>query len=394
MKVGVTFFFQNQIDYFERWKDEDFSKPATYSNAQCYLDNLRLAEMCEPLGYDSLWTVEHHFGPYGLNSNPLQFLSYMAGKTSTIKLGTMVVVLPWHDPIRVAEAISMLDVQSGGDRLMLGFGRGAAQHEFETFRVNYDESRDRMDEALEIVRLALTQEFFEFDGKYFKIPRTSVAPEPLSKDITSNMYAAWSSEESMTWAANTGCAPMYNNFSNWEAVRKTTERFNGIRANHGWHPTTPLCGGPVFVSETKSEAEDARKWYRDVTEMAIWHYGLFDQPSIRALVAGKSGEELEKALAKIYAGSMQTGVFGTPDECIEQLTAIHDNLGLDHLIANLNFGRMPIDVAEKNMKLFAKEVLPALQALPSKDTGATSFTEVLKSRKAEAVSTDEMAIVR
>ena len=350
--------------------------------------------MCEPLGYDSLWTVEHHFGPYGLNSNPLQFLSYMAGKTSTIKLGTMVVVLPWHDPIRVAEAISMLDVQSGGDRLMLGFGRGAAQHEFETFRVNYDESRDRMDEALEIVRLALTQEFFEFDGKYFKIPRTSVAPEPLSKDITSNMYAAWSSEESMTWAANTGCAPMYNNFSNWEAVRKTTERFNGIRANHGWHPTTPLCGGPVFVSETKSEAEDARKWYRDVTEMAIWHYGLFDQPSIRALVAGTSGEELEKALAKIYAGSMQTGVFGTPDECIEQLTAIHDNLGLDHLIANLNFGRMPIDVAEKNMKLFAKEVLPALQALPSKDTGATSFTEVLKSRKAEAVSTDEMAIVR
>jgi len=393
MKVGVTFFFQNQTDYFDRWKDENFSRPASYSNAQCYRDNLRLAELCEPLGYDSVWTVEHHFGPYGLNSNPLQFLSYMAGRTSKIKLGTMVVVLPWHDPIRVAEAISMLDVQSGGDRLMLGFGRGAAPHEFECFRVDYKESRNRMDEALEIVRLALTQEFFEFDGKYFKIPRTSVTPEPLTKDITKNMWAAWSSEESMTWAANSGCAPMYNNFARWEGVIETTKRFNDIRATHGWHATPPLCGGPVFVSESKDEAEEARHWYRDVTEMAIWHYGLFDQPTIRAQVAGKSGAELEAAVAKIYEASMQTGVFGTPDECIEQLVEIQKKLGLAHIICNLNFGRMSIETAEKNMRLFAKEVLPVLQAIEVEDPGSTAFADVLASRE-ETSDRDGLAIVR
>src|ERR1700754_4554730 len=77
-------------------------------------DHLSLGELCEPLGFDSLFALEHHFTGYSMSPNPIQLLSYFAGRTNRITLGTSVVVLPWHDPIRVAEQIALLDVLCGG----------------------------------------------------------------------------------------------------------------------------------------------------------------------------------------------------------------------------------------------------------------------------------------
>ena len=91
------------------------------SDRQIYLNELALADMAEPLGFDSIWSVEHHFTDYTMCPDVCQFLSYMAGRTKHVKLGSMVVVLPWHDPMRVAEQISMLDQLSGG-RFVLGVG--------------------------------------------------------------------------------------------------------------------------------------------------------------------------------------------------------------------------------------------------------------------------------
>ena len=92
---------------------------------QVYRDELRLADLAEPLGFQSIWGVEHHFTDYTMCPDVLQFLTYMAGRTESARLGSMVVVLPWHDPLRVAEQVSMLDNLSGG-RLILGLGRGAS----------------------------------------------------------------------------------------------------------------------------------------------------------------------------------------------------------------------------------------------------------------------------
>src|SRR5260221_9818480 len=111
-----------------------------------YRNELRLAELAEPLGFESLWGVEHHFTDYTMCPDVLQFLSYMAGKTQRLQLGSMVVVLPWHDPLRVAEQVSMLDHLSGG-RFIFGIGRGLGRVEFEGFRVPMDESRGRFVES-------------------------------------------------------------------------------------------------------------------------------------------------------------------------------------------------------------------------------------------------------
>src|SRR5690348_7754641 len=100
------------------------------SDAQVWAEELRLAEQAEPLGFQSVWAAEHHFTDYTLCPDPLQLLTWLAGRTRDIELGTMVVVLPWHDPVRVAESVAVLDLLSGG-RLVLGIGRGLGRIEFE-----------------------------------------------------------------------------------------------------------------------------------------------------------------------------------------------------------------------------------------------------------------------
>ena len=110
MRVGMTVVFQNPHD--------------GEADHTVYADELRLADLAEPLGFDSIWGVEHHFTDYTMCPDVLEFLTYMAGRTRRVQLGSMVVVLPWHDPVRVAEQVSMLDTMSGG-RLVLGIGRGS-----------------------------------------------------------------------------------------------------------------------------------------------------------------------------------------------------------------------------------------------------------------------------
>ena len=88
-------------------------------------DHLALGDLAEPLGFDSLFALEHHFTGYAMSPSPTQLLSYYAGRTRRITLGTAVIVLPWHDPVRVAEQIALLDVMSGG-RVIVGVGNPAA----------------------------------------------------------------------------------------------------------------------------------------------------------------------------------------------------------------------------------------------------------------------------
>src|SRR6184192_3346885 len=123
-------------------------------DAEVYRQELRLAEMAEPLGFESIWSVEHHFTDYTMCPDVLQFLTYMAGRTTKVQLGSMVVVLPWHDPVRAAEQIVMLDHMSNG-RLILGLGRGTGKVEFDGFRVEMAQARQQFKESAEAILGAL-----------------------------------------------------------------------------------------------------------------------------------------------------------------------------------------------------------------------------------------------
>ena len=120
------------------------------SDASVVGEHLALGDLAEPLGFDSIFALEHHFTGYAMSPAPTQLLAYYAGRTKRIQLGTAVIVLPWHDPVRVAEQIALLDMLCGG-RCLFGFGRGAASVEYEGFRVPMEEARPRFVEAAQIV---------------------------------------------------------------------------------------------------------------------------------------------------------------------------------------------------------------------------------------------------
>ena len=138
MHVGYSAAFQNPFD--------------ALSDFEVYQQELRLCDLAVELGFQSLWTVEHHFDDYTMCPDPVQWLSYMAGKHPNVLLGSGVIVLPWHDPIRVAEQVAMLDNLSNG-RMILGIGRGLARIEYEGFRVDMNTSRERL---VEYARLDLS----------------------------------------------------------------------------------------------------------------------------------------------------------------------------------------------------------------------------------------------
>ena len=126
-------------------------------------DQIRIADLAEPLGFDSLWPPEHHFTDYSACPDNVQFLSYMAAKTTRIKLGTGAVIVPWNDPLRVVEKIAFLDHLSNG-RAILGLGRGLSRVEYEHFQIEMNSARDRFDEASRMIIEGLEKGFVEGDG--------------------------------------------------------------------------------------------------------------------------------------------------------------------------------------------------------------------------------------
>src|SRR5438128_6722505 len=204
MRVGMSVVFQNPGK-----ARRDF---------EVYQDELRLADLAEPLGFDSIWSVEHHFTDYTMCPDVLQFLTYMAGATRRVALGSMVVVLPWHDPLRVAEQVAMLDNLSDG-RFIFGIGRGLGRVEFEGFRVPMEESRGRFIESAEMILRGLEQGYCEYDGTFVKQPRKAIRPAPY-RTFKGRTYAAAVSPESMRIMAELGVGILIIPQKPWDVVRE------------------------------------------------------------------------------------------------------------------------------------------------------------------------------
>ena len=131
-----------------------------YQDARLIREEFENCVLAEELGFDSVWITEHHFSDYSICTNPLQALSYLAGRTRRIRLGTQVIVVPWHDPVRLAEQIIMLDHVSDG-RTILGFGRGLARHEFQGLRIDQSQARELYNEILSLVIPAIETGWIE-----------------------------------------------------------------------------------------------------------------------------------------------------------------------------------------------------------------------------------------
>ena len=330
---------------------------------EVYWEEQKLADLVEPLGYDSLWSVEHHFDDYTMVPDVLQYLTFMAGRTSRIQLGSAVVVLPWHDPVRVAEQIAMLDIQSRG-RLLLGFGRGAAQIEYDGFRVAMDTSRARFTEAAEVVTKALQNSRFSYDGQFFQIPEMSIRPRPHT-DFTGRMYGAAISPESAEIMARLGFGVLVLPQRDWDTTAEELHRYDELCLGLGKKPVKPIVGCFVYVDETEGKAMDgARKYMGAYWQSADEHY-RFSHGAHEGVKGYEYYDQMGKASKKMgneavndYFISFQC--VGTPEMCLEKIKYIKNKVDTEHFIGIFKYGGMPAERAEQNLRDFASEVMPGL----------------------------------
>ena len=370
MKFGVSVFAQNYTDW-DRYLSKDFSKPPIQQDHEIFQEDLELADLSESLGYDAIWATEHHFTPYELMPAALQFLPYFAGRTEKVGMATMVVVLPWHDPIRVAEQIAMLDVMLKGRPITLGFGRGAARVEFETFNIPMEESRGRFIEAHDIIRLALTQELFSYDGEFFQVPETTIRPQPLSKDLPSRMYCAANSTASVEMAAEAGLGMMIIPQKSWESYTDDIKIFNARRASVGMGPRNPVTGCFMYCGANEEEVRIAQEqYYPNMIYTSTRHYEHDEPEHFRNT---KGYEHYVDTAEKLRAGrglrseQDDTQVIGTPEQCLDKLRRIQTMTRPSEMFGMVKSGGMSPEVARKSIELFAREVLPELHKDPVLD---------------------------
>lgn len=329
MRIGYCLFPQGNVA----------ADPQTLADGERMARELALLDLVPALGFDELWVTEHHFGDYLLSPSPLQMLAYAAGRYPGLTLGTMVVVLPWNDPLRVVEQVVLLDHLAGG-RLLIGFGKGEAGREFAAFGMDLAEGRRRFEEHLDAVVAGL---------------RTGVVPGPDGREVTvrpgpfapfdDRIYMAAGSPQSLDRCARAGLGLVRIALRSWDEVASQVERHRALyvetlRAEPP--PTVTLVFGYVDRDPVRA-AELGAEYARRYRLSAIDHYEL----------GADADAELEQfAQAQLY---------GTPAEVIEKARVIAERTRTEHLVVAFRYAGVPYDDAEASMRLFAAEVAPALR---------------------------------
>jgi len=357
MHVGLGTFFQNP--------------GRTRPDSEVWRQGLEIAAAAEPLGFDSVWSAEHHFTDYHMCPNVAQFLTWVAARTQRVGLGSMVMVLPWHDPVRLAEEVSLLDNMSGG-RVLLGLGRGLGRVEFEGFRVEMAESRTRFTEYADAVLSALETGVMQYDGQLYKQPRVEIRPEPFAT-FRGRTYASAISPETSRILAELGVGMMIIAQKPWETIEADVAGYRELyREIRGEEAPKPLLATWVAVHESEAAAEEMLdKWILDYCYSALKHYefanadlatipGYEYYGRLSDRIAKHGPEDFSRFLARLQ-------VWGTPASVTEQIRESIRRIDGAGAITLFNYAGMPDDVARANLQLFTDQCLPALQGI---DTGA------------------------
>lgn len=335
------------------------------TDAEVYREELRLTDLAEGLGFESVWGVEHHFTDYTMCPDVLQFLTWVAARTRRVQVGSMVVVLPWHDPLRVAEQVSMLDHLSGG-RVILGLGRGAGRVEFDGFRQSMEESRERFLEAARMILRGLESGVCEYDGTYVRQPRVAIRPAPF-KPFRGRTYAAAVSPESARIMAELGVGILIIPQKPWAELGHELETYRVLyRQVNGAEPPAPVAAAWTFCDPDAGRAEEgARRWIGGYYRTVLDHYH-FEQDHLARTRGyeyyGKMAEKIaEYGTERVIEFFLSLQVWGTPEQCYRKALDIHARTGNSHFVGVFSYAGMDGAEAERNMRLFAREVLPELQ---------------------------------
>lgn len=334
---------------------------------EVYDYQIQVVELLEELGFDGVWIAEHHFRDFGQVNNIFTLLANLAARTENLRLGTGIVVLPLHNPIRVAEEAAMVDLLSNG-RVQMGVGRGYQAIEFESFGLSLSEARDRFDEALNMILELWTGEEVHFEGKYYGTGHpVTLAPKPVQTPHPPVHVAAVSPETVEIYAAR-GLPILADPAATFKKIAKAAETWHATAAAHGVDSDTiELVGArSVYVAPTIEQAREDQARF----EKGFDRSRIFNQQS--APIDSKTGEVakgFEYWQDKYLKGGKvdndfrweQLEIIGDPERVINQIKMVEE-FGFSNLMCDFGSTRpVPIEDMRKTLKFFAAEVMPAFR---------------------------------
>ena len=324
----------------------------------------------EDNGYDSVWIAEHHFSNnYGILPDPFSYLSYLAAKTSRVKLGAAVMVVPLHHPLRIVENSAFVDILSDG-RFQLGLGSGYRPYEFEGLGVDYDERRVLMqEEAVPLILQGFYDKRVNADGRFFKIrmdEQTEVYPQPIQQPHPP-IYMAAGTAGSMAYAARNGFGLMQSALPSIDATGEHVafyrEHMAEAKAPYNQNPAF----GEIDVARMVYVAESDARAREDSEEGIVRHMKSF-------LLAGNTGSYLGDVADKGDESAFDyeklvkdTVLHGSPDTVLRGLEALAQ-AGASSVMIHYPPYYGPAKTM-KMLELFAREVLPHAGAFEQAGAG-------------------------
>ena len=322
------------------------------AQGQGFRDYIEFNIEAESLGYHSSFLVEHHFTGWGQVSATLNLLTWLAARTRTLRVGSAVIVLPWHNPVLLAEQAATLDLLSGG-RLDFGIGKGYRYTEFRGFRIPIEEAEARFDEALEVITRAWTTTGrFSHHGKYWQFEEIVVEPAPAQRPHPPFWMAA-NSPASIRRVAERGCNLLLDQFATPQALGERIALFRAEVEARGrvFDPMQIAVARDVYVA--KDEADKAAALARN----ARARQRILDV----SRAPDKPGGSHILAYDHSAANRESVAVYGTPDEIAEKLEALRE-VGVTYLLANIGSD------SRESLRRFAREVAPAFAGNEAQET--------------------------
>ena len=339
MKFGLLFPFRNP--------------DAEVPYDKLYREHIDLAVEAEKLGYDNIWLTEHHFVDDGYSPSLLPIAAAIGARTKKIRIGTFVLLLPLHNPLRVAEDAATADIISGG-RFDLGLGQGYRVPEFAAFGVPRKERGPRLEEGTELIRRAWTESDLTFEGKFYRCENVTLTPGPVQRPYPPIWLAARGPKSIGRAARNSyhlmGTGPIEQQQIYDDALReagKNPEDFNIAQLR------------TVFVAPKREKAWDAAEagTHHMLTYYGKWFSEANDLPGDQAFGQGipPVGELRDADSASLFGEPL---IIGTPDEAIEMIEDYERRTRFTHLVMATLLPGVEPKLVRRSLQLFANKVMP------------------------------------
>jgi len=297
----------------------------------------------EALGYHSTFLVEHHFTGFGQVSASLSLLTWVAAKTKTLRLGTAVLVLPWHNPVLLAEQAATIDLLSGG-RLDFGVGKGYRHNEFSGFCVPIAEADARFNESLDVIIKSWTsKQRFSHHGKFWQFEDVIVEP-PTAQKPHPPMWMAAGSPDSIRQVAARGYNLLLDQFASFEAVGERIAVYKAELEKHGrtYDPANVGVARAFYVAKDAADKDAALERRMEAQRRLA---SVSSAPGVKNTASIMAYSDTREA-------SEESALYGNPDEIAVKLENLR-KLGVEYVLLNGGGG-----LVHDSLGRFARELMP------------------------------------